>query len=190
MTTTHERTVNGISIPPAGKYELDKAHTAVEFVARHMLTKVRGRFTRFDGWFEIAEAPEDSTLHVEIEATSIQTNTEQRDEHLRSGDFLLAEEYPILTFDSTAIRVGEGNDFEIDGDLTIRGITNPVTLAGEFHGWGPGTREGSTVAAFSAKTSIDREDWDITWNAVVETGGFLVGKRVDIEIEVEALRTG
>jgi polyisoprenoid-binding protein YceI len=190
MSTTEERIVNGISVPPAGKYELDKAHTAVEFVARHMLTKVRGRFTRFEGWFEIAGVLEDSALHVEIEAASVQTNTDQRDEHLRSGDFLLAAEHPLLTFDSTAIRVGQGNAFEIDGDLTIRGITNPVTLAAEFLGWGPGTREGSTVAAFSAKTSIDREDWDITWNSVVETGGFLVGKRVDIEIEVEALKTG
>jgi polyisoprenoid-binding protein YceI len=190
MSTTEERIVNGISVPPVGKYELDKAHTAVEFVARHMLTRVRGRFTRFDGWFEIAEAIEDSALHVEIEATSVQTNTEQRDDHLRSGDFLLAEEHPLLTFDSTAVRIGQGNAFEIDGDLTVRGITNPVTLSAQFLGWGPGTREGSTVAAFSAKTSIDREDWDITWNAVVETGGFLVGKRVDIEIEVEALKTG
>jgi polyisoprenoid-binding protein YceI len=190
MATTDERSVNGISVPPAGKYELDKAHTAVEFVARHMLTKVRGRFTRFDGWFDVAEVLEDSSLHVEIGATSIQTNTEQRDEHLRSGDFLLADEHPLLTFDSTAIRIGEGNAFEIDGDLTIRGVTNPVTLACEFLGWGPGVREGSTLAAFSAKTSIDREDWDITWNAAVETGGFLVGKRVDIEIEVEALRAG
>jgi polyisoprenoid-binding protein YceI len=190
MSTTEERTVNGISVPPVGKYELDPAHTAVEFVARHMLTKVRGRFTRFEGWFEIAEAPEDSTLHVEIEATSVQTNTQQRDDHLRSGDFLLAQEYPKLTFDSTAIRVGEGNTFEIDGELTIRGITNPVTLSAEFSGWGPGMQEDSTVTTFSATTSIDREDWDITWNAVVETGGFLVGKRVDIEIEVEALKTG
>ncbi len=190
MTTTQERTVNGISIPPTGKYELDPAHTAVEFVARHMLTKVRGRFTRFEGWFDLAENPEDSSLHVEIEAGSIQTNTEQRDDHLRSGDFLLAEEHPTLVFESTAVRIGEGSAFEIDGDLTIRGVTNPVTLTGAFLGWGPGMREGSTVASFSAKTSIDREDWDITWNAVVETGGFLVGKRVDIEIEVEALRMG
>jgi polyisoprenoid-binding protein YceI len=190
MSTTEERTVNGFSVPPVGKYELDKAHTTVGFVARHMLSKVRGRFTRFDGWFEIADVLEDSTLHVEIEATSILTDTEQRDAHLRSGDFLLADQHPRLTFDSTAIRLGTGNAFEIDGDLTIRGITNPVTLHAEFVGWGPGVREGSTMTAFSATTTIDREDWDITWNAVVETGGFLVGKRVDIELEVEALKTG
>ena len=98
------REIAGVELPPAGKYELDIAHTAVEFVARHMLTKVRGRFTDFSGWIELSERPEDSQVHVEIKTASIQTNTEQRDDHLKSDDFLNVEKWPIMTFDGTAIR--------------------------------------------------------------------------------------
>jgi polyisoprenoid-binding protein YceI len=183
------RVVNGVELPPAGRYELDVAHTAVEFVARHMLTKVRGRFTEFSGWIDVAEDPEASKAEVEIASASIQTNTDQRDAHLRSGDFLQIEEYPRLTFVSTAVRPAGGTRFELDGDLTIKGITRPVTLDAQFLGWGPNP-EGTTIVSFSAKTTIDREDWDMTWNLVVETGGFLVGKKVDLELEVEAKKVG
>jgi len=185
MAATQDRlTGGGIALPPRGKWEFDKAHTSVEFVARHMLTKVRGRFGRFDGSVEIAERPEDSKVHVEIDATSISTGSEQRDAHLKSPDFLRLDEHPTLVFDSTAVRPKAGATFEIDGTLTINGISNPVTLEAEYLGSGPGLQDG-TVASFTAKTSIDREDWDMTWNMVVETGGFLVSKRIDIEIETE-----
>ena len=90
-----------------------------------------------------------------------------------------------MTFESTSVRPTGGEGFELDGTLTIKGITNPVTLQGSFEGWGPGHAGGRTVAAFSAKTTIDREDWDLTWNMAVETGGFLVSKKVDIEIDAE-----
>jgi polyisoprenoid-binding protein YceI len=183
------RVVNGVELPPVGRYELDLAHTTLDFVARHMLTKVRGRFTEFTGWIDIAEDPEASRTEIQIEAGSIQTNTEQRDAHLKSGDFLLIEKYPTLTFASAAVRPTGGSRFELDGDLTIKGITRPVTLSAEFVGWGP-NHEGTPMVSFSARTTIDREDWDMTWNMVVETGGFLVGKKVDLEIEVEALRNG
>ena len=93
------REIAGVELPPAGKYELDVAHTAVEFVARHMLTKVRGRFTDFSGWVEVADRPEDSQVHVEIKTGSIQTNTQQRDDHLKSDDFLNVEKWPVMTFD-------------------------------------------------------------------------------------------
>jgi polyisoprenoid-binding protein YceI len=105
-----------------------------------------------------------------------------------SGDFLEIE-YPVLTFTGTGVRLRGGTSFELDGDLTIKDITRPVILLGEFLGWGP-DMEGKPMFAASAKTTIDREDWDMTWNMAVETGGFLVGKKVDLEIEVEAHRLG
>jgi polyisoprenoid-binding protein YceI len=173
------------SLPPAGRWELDPAHTTVEFVARHMLSKVRGRFTEFGGGFEIGTRPGDAKVDVEIRAGSIQTNTTMRDDHLKSADFLDVENHPVLSFTSTAFRPTGETSFELDGDLTIKGVRRPVTLKGEIIGWGPDT-EGTPMLAASAKTTIDREDWGITWNVVVETGGFLVSKKVDIEIETEA----
>jgi polyisoprenoid-binding protein YceI len=172
-------------LPPSGRWELDPAHTSIEFVARHMLTRVRGRFTEFEGGFEIGERPEDSRVHVEIAAASIQTNTSMRDDHLRSPDFLDAATYPKLTFSGTTFRPTGETTFELDGDLTIKDVTRPITLKGEILGWGPDT-EGRPMLAASASATINREDWDMTWNVVVETGGFLVSKRVDIEIETEA----
>jgi polyisoprenoid-binding protein YceI len=183
------RVYQGVSIPPAGKYELDVTHTLVGFVARHMLSKVRGQFTEFTGTIEIGESPQDSRVDVEVKTGSITTHTDKRDEHLMSGDFLEVEEHPVLTFTSTAVRPTGGTSFELDGNLTIKGITRPVTLSGEFLGWGP-NMQGKPMLAASAKTTIDREDWDMTWNMAVEAGGFLVGKKVDLEIEVEAHRVG
>jgi polyisoprenoid-binding protein YceI len=185
-STMDTRTVNGVALPAAGTYAFDPHHTTVGFVARHMLSKVRGRFTEVDGRVTIGETPEASSVQVEIRADSITTDSEMRDEHLRSADFLEVEENPTLSFRSTALRVGEGSAFELDGDLTIRGITHPVTLQGTYLGSGPGLQGGS-LAAFSAATTIDREDWDLTWNVAVETGGLLVGKKVDIVIDAELL---
>jgi polyisoprenoid-binding protein YceI len=178
------RSINGIEVPPAGAYAFDKAHTTLGFVARHMLSKVHGRFTDFDGQVKIGDSIGDSSVNVEIKVDSITTDNEGRDQHLRSADFLEVEAHPTLTFTSTAFRPGTGNAFELDGDLTIKGETNPVTLKGEFLGWGPGMR-GDTLASFSASTTIDREDWDLTWNVAVETGGWLVGKKVDIVIDAD-----
>jgi polyisoprenoid-binding protein YceI len=181
------RQIEGIGLPPAGRYELDTAHTSTEFVARHMLTKVRGRFTDFSGWIEVAERPEDSRVHVEIRTASIQTNVEQRDEHLKSDDFLNVQKWPLMTFDSTAIRHTGGPSFELEGDLTIRDVTRRVTLAGEYLGTMTNPY-GKTVLQASARTTLEREDWNVSWNMVLETGGFLVSKTVDLEIEVEALK--
>lgn len=181
--------IGGVQLPPTGKYELDIAHTAVEFVARHILTKVRGRFTEFSGWIEIADNPEDSSAEVEIKTASIQTNTEQRDQHLKSDDFLNVEKWPVMTFRSTAVRPTGGVTFELDGELTIRDVTRPVTLHGEYLGTETNP-SGVTVLAATAKTVLEREDWNVSWNMVLETGGFLVSKKVDLEIEVEALKVG
>src|SRR5437870_1835502 len=130
--------VGTVQLPPPGKYELDVVHTSVEFVARHILSKVRGRFTEFSGTIEVAEKPEDSSVEVEIKAASLQTNQEQRDEHLKSGDFFELEKYPLITFHSTAVRPTGGNTFELDGELTVKDVTRTVTLTGEYLGTGIG----------------------------------------------------
>lgn len=185
MTET-DRTVDGVQLPPVGTWAFDKNHTTVEFVARHMLTKVRGRFNEYDGKVVIAERPEDSHVEVEIQAASLETKTQMRDDHLRSSDFLEVETYPTLSFRSTEIRPTGANTFQIVGDLRIKDITNQVVLDAEFVGTGPGPMQDSPPkAAFSASTEIDREDWDMTWNVAVEMGGMLVGKQVRIEIETE-----
>ena len=183
----YRRDYRGVSIPPVGTYELDPTHTVVGFVARHMLSKVRGQFTEFTGTIEVGDSPQDSHLDVEVKTGSITTHTEKRDQHLMSGDFLEIERHPVLTFKTTAVRPTGGMSFELDGDLTIKDITRPVALSAEFLGWGP-DMEGKPMFAASARTTIDREDWGMTWNMAVEAGGFLVGKKVDLEIEVEAHR--
>ena len=137
QTAVQGREYQGVSIPPVGTYELDPTHTVVGFVARHMLSKVRGEFTEFTGTIEVGDSPEDSRVDVEVNTGSITTHTEKRDQHLMSGDFLEIEKHPVLTFKSTAVRSTGGTSFELDGDLTIKDITRPVTLSGEFLGWGP-----------------------------------------------------
>jgi polyisoprenoid-binding protein YceI len=156
-----------------------------------MVTTVRGQFKEFTGEAVVDTAdPAASKVNVKIQASSIDTGVADRDGHLRSADFFEVDRFPTITFESSAVRPTGGEGFELDGTLTIKGISNPVTLQGRFEGWGPGMQEGSTVAAFSAKTTIDREDWDLTWNMAVETGGFLVSKKVDIEIDAELQLVG
>ena len=179
------REIDVVSVPPAGTYELDPSHTEVGFVARHMLTKVRGRFTEFSGTIEVGETPEESSVEVEVKTDSVQTNFQQRDDHLRSADFFETDAHPVMTFRSTAIRHTGGTSFELDGDLTIRDVIKPITLEGEFLGWGKDPYENTFFSA-EAKTTVEREDWDLTWNMAVETGGFLVSKKVDLVIDVEA----
>ena len=182
-------TAPSMTPPPPGKYELDRSHSTVEFVGRHMISKVRGRFTEFTGTVLVGDTPADSSVEVEVVAGSVTTHFDQRDNHLKSGDFFELETYPTFSFRSTAVRVTGDTTFEVDGDLTIKDITNPVTLKGEYLGWGP-DMEGNPMFAASAKTTVDREDWDMTWNVAVETGGLLVSKKIDIEIEVEAHKVG
>ncbi|HEX3368356.1 MAG TPA: YceI family protein [Candidatus Cybelea sp.] len=168
-------------------YALDTAHTTLEFVVRHlMITKVRGRFTAFDGHVELA-AGNDLPISVTatIDAGSVDTREEQRDAHLRSADFFDVEKYQKLSFESTRID-GTPDDFTIDGKLTIHGVTRDVSLAATFEGrtndpWG-GTRIG-----YSANTTINRKDYGLTWNAALETGGVVVGDEVRIELNVEAI---
>jgi polyisoprenoid-binding protein YceI len=186
MASETPQVIDRTKLPTEGTWTFDKAHTRLEFVARHMLSKVRGRFTEFDGTVTIAERPEDSHVEVEMQAASLTTDTSMRDDHLRSDDFLEVETYPTLTFRSKALRPTGENTFQLVGDLTIKGISREVVLDAEFNGWGPGmTPDRPPLAAFSARTEIDRHDWDMTWNFTVETGGFLVSRKVQIEIETE-----
>ena len=181
------RSYKGIEIPLPGEYVLDTAHTTIEFVARHlMISKVRGRFTKFEGSIRIAEDPEQSELEVSVDTASVDTSEPNRDAHLRSADFLDADKFPKLTFRSTKVeQVGE-TEWKLTGDLTIREVTRPVTLDIDFLGvsvspWG------TRPFGFEATTEIDREDWGLTWNQALETGGVVVGKKVRIEINAELL---
>lgn len=168
-------------------YALDPAHTTVEFVVRHlMITKVRGRFTAFDGQIEVPSGSDlPASITATIDASSIDTREEQRDAHLRSADFFDVAIFPHITFESTAIR-GTADDFEIEGKLTIHGITRDVTLSGSFEGrvtdpWG-GLRVG-----YAAHGTVNRKDFGLAWNAALETGGVVVGDEVRIELNVEAV---
>lgn len=181
--------IQGITFPPAGTYELDASHTEVGFVARHMLTKTRGRFTEFSGTIEVGETPESSSVQVDVQTGSVQTNFEQRDNHLKSADFFESDEYPVMAFRSRAVRRTGDTSFELDGDLTIKDVTKPITLKGEFNGWGKDPFDNTKIFA-EASTTVEREDWDLTWNVAVETGGFLVSKKIDIVIDVEAALVG
>ncbi len=188
VTTTATRDYSGLQIPVAGTFAIDPAHTRVGFVARHlMVSKVRGSFTDVSGEIVIAEDPVQSSAHAVMQAASITTGVEQRDGHLRGGDFLEIETYPTLEFRSTGLTAQGGNEFTLHGELTIKGVTHPVDLAVEFEGV---TRSpwGKDVIGFSAKTEIDREAWGMTWNQTLETGGVMVSKKITIEIEGEAVR--
>jgi polyisoprenoid-binding protein YceI len=186
MSTETTHPLEADALPAVGVWELDLAHTTAEFVARHIFTKVRGRFEKLSGSITVADPVEDSHVEVELDAASISSGVGDRDNHLRSADFLAVEKFPTLKFSSTAFRRAGGNTFQLDGDLTIKGITREVTLDVEFLGVSD-TPFGTKVAGFSATTEIDRHDWDVTWNVAIETGGWLVGRKVEIALEIEAI---
>jgi polyisoprenoid-binding protein YceI len=182
------RQVEGRTVPVAGTWIPDPAHSSFEFVARHLMAKVRGRFPDFTATVEIAERPEDSSAQVELDAKSVTTRDERRDGHLQSADFFHVEQHPKITFQSTAVRPGpEENRWLLDGDLTIIGVTRPVTWDLEFHG---ATQDpwGGTRAAFSATTEVNRDEWGLSWNAPLETGGFLLSKNIRLEVDVELMK--
>ena len=182
------RVVEGVQLPAPGTYALDPSHTSIGFIARHlMVTKVRGSFAEFDGTITIAEDPRQSTATATIKAVSIQTGAADRDNHLRSGDFLEAEKYPELSFANARVVGQKGATFTVVGDLTIKGVTKEVELEVELDGVVTDPF-GNEKLAVSARTEINREDFGMTWNAALETGGVLVSQRVTIEIEAQAVR--
>jgi len=173
-----------------GTYTLDPAHSRIGFVARHaMVTKVRGSFDEFAGTAVLDGAnPANSRVEVTIEAASIDTRNAQRDEHLRGNDFLAMQEYPKITFVSTGVRQAGDTTFEVTGDLTIKGVTNPVTIPFSFEGAAKDPF-GNLRVGFEGSVTINRKDFGITWNAALETGGVLVSEKVTLEFEVSAIKS-
>jgi polyisoprenoid-binding protein YceI len=168
-----------------GNWTIDPVHTYVGFVIKHMMvSKVRGRFATVSGQITTAANLLESSVSVTIAATSIDTSNTMRDDHIRSADFFDAENHPDLTFTSTGVRHEDG-EFLIDGDLTIRGTTKPVTLAVEPPEFGPNP-QGGTKAGFSATTEINRTDFGVSYNGPIPGGGLALGEKVQIVLEVEA----
>ncbi len=181
------RQVDGAEVPAAGHYAIDPSHSEVGFAVRHlMVSKVRGRFSDVAGTVLIGEDPLASSVEVTIGTASIDTRDEQRDAHLRSPDFFDVERYPTITYRSIKVIPAGRGRWQVEGHLTLNGVTRDVPLDVTFEGaaadpWG-GVRAG-----FSARAEIDREEFGLTWNQALETGGVVVGKKVTIEIEAEAV---
>src|SRR4051812_45844883 len=170
----------------AGTWDIDAAHSTVGFAVRHMMvSKVRGYFREFSGELVTAENPEQSSVTAAIELASIDTRQEQRDAHIRSADFFDVENHPTMTFRSTAVRA-EGADWFVDGELTLKGNTRPVTLALELNGFGPDAYGGHR-AGFSAKTEINRNEFGVDIKMPMDGGGVVVGDKVTVELEIEAV---
>ena len=175
MTTTTE-------IPGyvAGTWTIDPIHSDVSFTVRHLVvSKVRGFFRTFEGTLVTGETPELSSVTATIDMASIDTNQEQRNAHIRSADFFEVETYPTMTYQSTGVRA-DGNDWIVDGELTLKGVTKEVPLKLELNGFGSGK------VGFSAKAEINRRDFNVNFSAVTETGTVMVSDKVQIHLEIEA----
>jgi len=172
-----------------GTWDIDASHSTVGFSVRHMMvSKVRGYFTRFSGEVVTAADPAQSTVNATIDMDSIDTRQEQRDAHIRSADFFDVGNHTVMTFRSTEVRT-DGADWTVVGDLTIKGVTRPVELALEVNGFGPDAY-GGTRAGFSARTEISRKEFGVDIDMPMDGGGVVVGDKISIELEIEAvLRT-
>ena len=173
-----------------GTFTLDPSHSEIGFVTRHaMVTKVRGSFNEFEGQAQVHGADlASSQVSVAIEVASIDTRNAQRDEHLRSGDFLGAPDFPQITFTSTQVRATGDAEVEITGDLTIKGVTKSVTVPFEFEG-GALDPFGNERIGFEGSVVISRSDFGISWNAALETGGVLVSEKITLEFEISAIKS-
>jgi polyisoprenoid-binding protein YceI len=182
-TSTAAATIPGYV---AGTWEIDPVHSEVGFVARHMMvSKVRGRFTSFSGELVLGEDPRQSSVTATIDLTSIQTGNEQRDQHIRSADFFEVDKYQTMTYRSTGVRP-EGDDYVLEGELTLKDVTKPVELTLELNGFGPDPF-GGTRAGFTATGEINRRDFGVNFSAPMETGGVVVSDKVTIQLEIEAV---
>jgi polyisoprenoid-binding protein YceI len=169
----------------AGTWTIDPVHSDVSIVARHfVVSKVRGQFREFSGTITTGESPLDSQVTATIKASSIDTRNDQRDGHIRSADFLDVEHHPEITFVSTALRQ-HGEDFKLDGNLTLHGVTRPITLDLELSGFGPDSGGGTRVG-LSAKGSVLRSEYGMSFHPVMESGGAVVSDKLDVHIEIEA----
>jgi polyisoprenoid-binding protein YceI len=181
-------TTTAVEVPAlvTGTWAIDPSHSEVGFTVRHlMVSKVKGNFKNFDGTISIAGNQLDSRVEARIDAFSVDTRDENRDNHLRSSDFFEVENHPYITFVSTSVRP-DGRDYVVTGDLTIRGVTRSVDLALEFNGVSPDPW-GGTRAGFSASTEISRADFGIEFNIPMDGGGVVVGDKIKINLEIEAV---
>ncbi len=172
----------------AGTWNIDAVHSEVSFVVRHMMvSKVRGRFDKFEGTITTAPDPLASSVSADIDLSSVNTNNEARDNHIRSEDFFHIEKHPTMTFRSTGVRP-DGDDFLLDGDLTLRDVTRPVTFKLEINGFGPDPY-GGTRAGFSATTEINRNDWNVSYNGAIPgaSNAVVLSDKVTINLEIEAV---
>jgi polyisoprenoid-binding protein YceI len=175
------------TLPPSGVYTVDPTHSNLDFIARHLVaSKVRGNFTEFSGTITIGDRIENSSVVAEAQAASITTNNEMRDGHLRSADFLEQEKYPTISFRSTKITSKGDDDYEMLADITIKDVTKSIAFDLEYLGSNPSMQPGVTIAGFEAKADIDRRDFNVNFNAVVENGGLVVGNKVVIQLTIEA----
>lgn len=172
-----------------GTWDIDPAHTRLGFAARHaMVATVRGGFDVFSGVIEVDQAdPTTATAEVEIDAASISTGSAQRDEHLRGADFLDVANHPTIGFRSTSVEVVDSETYKMLGELTIKGVSKPVTLELEFQGSSPDPF-GNVRGGFEGRATINRKDWGLTWNVAIEGGGILVGEKVKLELDVSAIK--
>jgi polyisoprenoid-binding protein YceI len=189
VTTPGVHVVDGRPVPEPGSWEIDPSHQSFEFVARHLMSKVRGKFSGVSGVATVAERPEDSTLEIQLDTATVDTGDATRDGHLRSNDFFGAEDHPTISFRSTGIRPGDGEtDWKVDGELTIKGTTRPVTVDLEFLGGAIDPWGNQRIGFSGVVPEVNREDWGLTWNAPLETGGWLLSRTVRLEIEAELVR--
>jgi len=183
MSITQAETIPGYV---TGTWTIDPLHSEVGFSVRHMMvSKVRGKFTKFSGELVTGESPLASSVTAEIDLASIDTGAEQRDGHLRSPDFFDTENHPAMSYRSTGIRA-KGDGYVVDGELTLKGVTKNVPLTLELNGFGPDPY-GGTRAGFTATGEINRQDFGVTWNAAMEHGGVVVSDKVNILLEIEAV---
>ena len=189
-TSTTTSTNTSSTTSPTGTYAIDPSHSRIGFVARHaMVTKVRGSFNEFDGsGFFDADNPANSHLELTIAAASIDTRNADRDAHLRSNDFFDMEQHPEITFTSTSVEQTDDDTFRVNGDLTIKGVTKPVTVNFEYSGTAVDPF-GNQRIGLDGSTTVNRKDWGVNWNAALDAGGVLVSEKVTLEFEVSAIRT-
>jgi polyisoprenoid-binding protein YceI len=175
------------NLPAPGVYAVDVVHSNVSFVARHLVaSKVRGNFTDFSGVITVGDNLENTKVEATVKASSITTNNQMRDNHLKSGDFLEEEKYPTLELKSTKITAKSDDDYEMVADVTVKGVTRSIVFDLEFLGEGPSMAPGVTVAGFEARAEIDRRDFNINFDSALENGSLIVGNKIVVELAVEA----
>ncbi|MFF8833697.1 YceI family protein [Streptomyces sp. NPDC015131] len=188
-TPTAATTVDPALAALTGTYTIDPAHSGIGFTARHaMVTNVRGAFAEYEGTLELnGTDPAASSASIDVTIASVDTGSADRDGHLRSADFFDAEQFPLMTFRSTRAEALGGTDYRITGDLTIKGVTRPITIDLEFNGAAKDPF-GNERVGFEGKAELLRSDWGLTWNAALETGGVLVSDKIKLTFEISAIK--